>query len=312
MMRLDEIFNIRYGNSLELIKCEESPDGIPFVSRTAENNGVAAKVAVIPHIKPMPGRAISVAMSGSVLASFYQPLPFYTAFHVACLYPKYKLSPVEMLYYCSVIEKNKYRYNYGRQANKTLRPILVPAPPELPPFLKKYSAVMTFDRKPLNKYKIELNVKSWKTFNLSDLFEITGTKTTPLPDLEEIGKGIYPYVTTQATNNGVAGFYDKATEKGNVLTVDSAVIGFCSHQEFDFAASDHVEKLIPKFPMSRFVALFLATILNREQYRYNYGLKASQTRLKERSIKLPVKSDGTPDWDFMENYIKSLPYSANL
>ena len=54
--------------------------------------------------------------------------------------------------------------------------------------------------------------------------------------------------------------------------------------------------------------MFLVTILNLEKYRYNYGRKASQARMKERSIKLPAKN-GQPDWQFMEKYIKSLPYS---
>jgi len=166
---------------------------------------------------------------------------------------------------------------------------------------------------PASPQSLALHVSQWKSFNLGDLFRITGSKTTPLLELtDEYGRGNYPYVTTQATNNGVEGFYDFFTEEGNVLTVDSAVIGYCAYQEFNFSASDHVEKLIPKFPMNRFIGLFLATILNKEQYRYNYGRKASQSRLETRSIKLPVKSDGTPDWEYMENYIKNLPYSGNL
>jgi hypothetical protein len=34
--------------------------------------------------------------------------------------------------------------------------------------------------------------------------------------------------------------------------------------------------------------------------------------MQKSNIKLPIKSDGSPDWKFMENYIKSLPYSANI
>jgi hypothetical protein len=64
--------------------------------------------------------------------------------------------------------------------------------------------------------------------------------------------------------------------------------------------------------MDKYTALFLTAILNKEQYRYNYGRKASQARLKQRSIKLPTTSSKNPDWDFMKNYIKSLPYSVNL
>ena len=63
--------------------------------------------------------------------------------------------------------------------------------------------------------------------------------------------------------------------------------------------------------MNKYIALFLTTILNLEQYRYNYGRKCSQTRMKEISIKLPAKNN-QPDWQFMEDYIKSLPYSKSL
>ncbi|MFV0237002.1 MAG: N-6 DNA methylase [Flavobacteriales bacterium] len=162
-----------------------------------------------------------------------------------------------------------------------------------------------------NEYII-LDIDNWKEFKLEgELFEITGSKTTPVLELEEYGTGGFPYVTTQATNNGTDGFYDYYTEEGNVLTVDSAVIGYCSYQPKHFSASDHVEKLIPKFKMNNYIAMFFVTILNLEQYRYNYGRKASQTRMKTISIKLPEKN-GVPDFEFMENYIKSLPYSKIL
>ncbi|MGB0880415.1 MAG: N-6 DNA methylase [Polaribacter sp.] len=163
-----------------------------------------------------------------------------------------------------------------------------------------------------NKQEVDLSLNTWNVFKLhKDLFEITGSKTTPILELEEFGFGQYPYVTTQATNNGTDGFYDYFTEKGNVLTVDSAVVGYCSYQPTNFSASDHVEKLIPNFEMNKYVALFLVTILNLENYRYNYGRKASQTRMKTISIKLPEKN-GQPDFEFMENFIKSLPYSKSL
>jgi hypothetical protein len=53
-------------------------------------------------------------------------------------------------------------------------------------------------------------------------------------------------------------------------------------------------------------------LIKREKYRYNYGRKWGIERMKNSQIKLPVTKNGTPDWSFMENYIKSLPYSSNL
>ncbi|PAF53819.1 hypothetical protein BKH42_03565 [Helicobacter sp. 13S00482-2] len=160
--------------------------------------------------------------------------------------------------------------------------------------------------------KMSIDTKSWKYFNLNHLFNVSSSKTTPLETLKEYGTGKYPYVSTQSTNNGTRGFYAYYTEEGNVLTVDSAITGYCSYQAYQFSASDHVEKLIPKFQMNKWIALFLSTIINLEHHRFSYGRKASQTRLKKLSIKLPVDKENNPDWEFMENYIKTLPYSLSL
>lgn len=163
-----------------------------------------------------------------------------------------------------------------------------------------------------NSQNLELSTENWKWFRLHKfLFEITGSQTTSILELEEYGYGPYPYITAQATNNGAHKFYNFYTEKGNVLTVERAIQGYCSYQSKNFSASSDVVKLIPKFKMNKYVALFLVTILNLENYRYNYGRKASQSRIKTTSIKLPER-DGKPDYEFMEMFIQSLPYSNNL
>jgi len=158
---------------------------------------------------------------------------------------------------------------------------------------------------------VVIDSKKWKEIELQNIFDIKGSKTTPKLKLIESGEGKYPYVTTRASNNAVDGFYSTWTDKGNVLTIDSATIGYCSFQEDDFSASDHVEKLIPKFEMNIYTALFLQTIINLEQFRYSYGRKYNQERIRKTKIKLPFK-DKKPDWKFMEEYIKSLPYSGSL
>jgi 16S rRNA G966 N2-methylase RsmD len=185
--------------------------------------------------------------------------------------------------------------------------------------LKEYSTFLYYNelqdrvsKESYNKEKLNLNFKNWKEIFLRDLFDVKGSKTTDKKILDEKYKGgKYPYVTTQSSNNGVRGFYDFYTEKGNVLVIDSAVAGFCSCQPLNFSASDHVEKLIPKFDINVYRALFLTTIINMEQYRYSYGRKFNQDRIKETLIKLPFKNDEI-DWDFIENYIKGLNYSKYL
>ncbi len=307
-MKVKDLFDVKYGINLELNACEIITDtgGINFVSRTSENNGVVARVKIIPDKKPQPAGVITCAAGGSVLSSFVQNEPFYSGRDLYILTPKKAMSLEEKLFYCKALKMNAYRYQYGRQANKTLREIELP---DIPEWLKKYKIDYARIQTKIKTKPYSLDTSVWKQFKISNLFNVKGTKTTKLDDLERAGPGIYPYVTTQAVDNGVARYYSIFTEEGNVITVDSAVIGFCSYQEKPFSASDHVEKLIPKFEMNKFNALFIVTILNKENYRYSYGRKFNQTKIKETVIKLPADSQGNPDWQFMESYIKSLPYS---
>ena len=156
-------------------------------------------------------------------------------------------------------------------------------------------------------------VSQWQSVKIGDLFKVTGSKTTPLEDLQQIhGPGEYPYVTTQAVNNGVAGHYAHWTEKGGVITVDSAVMGYASYQSSPFSASDHVEVLTPKFAMTPHMAMFFVALLNADQFRYNYGRKASQTRIKARSIKVPANQTGDIDYAGIESFINGLPHSSGI
>jgi len=316
MTTLDKIFDVWYGVNLEVVNSEVVERGIPFVSRQAVDNGVVCHVRKIEGVTPNPAHTLSIAVSGSVLSTFYHDCEYYSGRDVYIAKPKEPMTREEMLYYAVIIEANKYKYNYGRGANKTFRNIIVPEKHELPKYINTYKAEPKFSEKSVINKKYILSTKEWMWFDYRELFRISGSKTTSIEELKTYGDGEYPYVTTQAVNNGVEGFYNFYTEKGGVLTIDSAVLGFCAYQEKDFSASDHVEILTPLFEMNRYIAIFLVTLINKEQYRYNYGRKCSHIKLKKSRIKLPAIKDTQgnwqPDWKYMEEYIKSLPYSVNL
>jgi len=314
LIPLNTIFDIQYGNQFDLYKLDsDEKSEINFVSRTRQNLGVVAKVSRLDNIEPFPAGLVTVTLGGSyLLSSFIQEQPFYTAQNIKVLTPKHKMSYKEKLFYCKAIEMNRFRYtSHGREANKTLNFLMVPSKVPSGFININIDEILKVDKNAILKERISLDNDSFKLFNLSGLSKIKGTETTSVLELEEYGKGKYPYVTTQATNNGVEGFYNYYTEDGGVITFDSAVIGYCAYQPLPFSASDHVEKIIPKFEMNKYTALFLVAVLNQEQYRYNYGRKCSQTRLRKIKIKLPAKNS-KPDWEFMENYIKSLPYSSSV
>lgn len=153
-----------------------------------------------------------------------------------------------------------------------------------------------------------INIKKWKNFLLTELFDITGSTTTPKQKLNLSDNAQFPYVTTAGTNNGICGYSNVYTEIGNVLTVDSAVLGTVFYQKDNFTASDHVEKLIPKFNLTENIANFIVTVLNNsaKTLGYAYNEKRSQQALKSEQIKLPVNVNGEPDWEYMESYMKNI------
>ncbi len=131
-VKVSDIFDVKYGNSLSLLDLEKDSNCVNFVSRTEKNNGISAKIKLINGVEPSPANTISVAVGGSVMSSFYQQEPYYTGYHLMVLKPKIKLSEKEMLYYCMCLKANKYRFSYGRQANKTLKDIKIPAIENIP------------------------------------------------------------------------------------------------------------------------------------------------------------------------------------
>lgn len=127
---LQDIFNIRYGANLELNTCEEAivGDEINFVSRTESNNGVSSKVRLIPEVEPQKAGLITVAGGGSVLSTFVQNKPFYSGRDLYTLDAKENISDEAKFFIITLIKANKYKYNYGRQANKTLPYIEIKLP----------------------------------------------------------------------------------------------------------------------------------------------------------------------------------------
>jgi type I restriction modification DNA specificity protein len=125
-----DMFESRYGNSYELCNLQRDPSGINFVSRRMGNNGVSAKVARTED-DPFPAGRLTVALSGNgVLETCVQATPFYTGFHVAVLTPKLPMSLADKLFYAHAIRMNRFRYGFGRQANRTLPAIPLPTPPQ--------------------------------------------------------------------------------------------------------------------------------------------------------------------------------------
>ena len=316
MKKLSEIFNWWYGVNLELINCEVSHNGIPFVSRTAANNGVVARVSPVEGIVPNPSHTLSLAGGGSVLSCFYQDEPYYSGRDLFVLSPKVEMSKNEMILYSYIISTNKYKYNYGRQANKTYQDLMLPELHEIKLIVEtSLNADYKFNQQALMSSVNSLNLANWDWFVVEDLFNYFERGKVhsqySLPSGDD-----YFYVGAKKDSQGVmskCGYDEGLVSKGNCVIFicnGEGSVGYSNYMDRDFLASGD---LILGYgdKINKYTGLFLSTILDRERPKYSFGRKYGKY-VKQTAIMLPSTEDGKPDWEFMENYIKSLPYSANI
>lgn len=130
---IEDIFTVKYGVNLEVANCEETkmddPDAINFVSRIEGNNGVSTYIKKLEIVPPQDANVITCAGGGSVLSTFLQKDPFYSGRDLYLLVPKdSSMSNLAKLFIITVLKFNRYKYNYGRQANKTLATLRLKLP----------------------------------------------------------------------------------------------------------------------------------------------------------------------------------------
>jgi len=168
-----------------------------------------------------------------------------------------------------------------------------------------------------NNKKVSLFDRKWGWFEYKDLFNVKIGKSIDLNKLEQSEGGIN-YVSRTEENNGVTA---RVTNSGSFVVCEGGCITVpmvgnelkSSYQTESFCVSQNIAILRPKdFSLNVYNANFLNTIIRKDIFRFAYGRTLSLDRLKMLKIKLPTDKNGNPDWEFMEDYIKSLPYSASI
>ena len=176
-----------------------------------------------------------------------------------------------------------------------------------------------------------LRVNEWKEFTLSEIFKLKGGFYNKKP--EHSIDGNIPFLASTETNNGVTEYYclddirkwdkvgnedDKLDNKmfdGNCIavTVNGSVCN-AFYQPDQFTCSHDITALyLRDHELTPYIGLFLCTMIMRDKYRWSYGRKPHDIKKFGKSIiKLPVDVKKKPDWRFMENYIKALPYGDRL
>jgi hypothetical protein len=150
--------------------------------------------------------------------------------------------------------------------------------------------------------KIIYNNKVCGLFLLTDLFEISSGKGT----LSKEGK--YPQITSTTSNNGHGGLTNKVDAENAFTITYNGFPGYCFWHNYKFGANSDciIAKQKINIP-NNYCAIYIAAIITSYlKPRYSYGRKASQSRLKNQYIPLPIKDNGTIDFEYMELTVKPL------
>ena len=149
-----------------------------------------------------------------------------------------------------------------------------------------------------------IDMSTWRPFRIGELFEIKKGKRLTKKDMID---GDIRYIGASALNNGVTAHIsnDNHLHPAGVLTVNyNGSVGKAFYQDERFWASDDVNVLYPRYKISKYAALFVATIIEKKGAEYAFLDKWKLNTMKQDEILLPCGSDLSPDWDYMDEYMR--------
>ncbi len=317
MIKLNSIFKVEYGQRIYHSKSGllEKVNGIPLISTKGVDNGVHGFYDITPKYKDI----ISVASTGTVGSTFYHPYECCVDDNCLVLNPLISLTENEMFYYAYLIGKESYKYLYGRQVTpKRLGETLIPDLTFVQQKINSLNIPKFILNNPKNNSKLT-TIANKSLFKIKELFEVhTGGDKPKENDL--INVNYVNSVENLTSNNGINGiisYNGKNVFQNFISVVSIGEGGTAFYQEKKAAVFTRVKALVPlkQTILNRYTALYIITILNADKYRYSYGRVLSAPRLKDIEILLPctkVNGVNKPDWQYMENYIKSLEYSSSI
>lgn len=261
---------------------------------------------------------------GSVGYANYMDVDFIGSTDIVAGHNK-MLNQYNGLFIATVLCQERPKYSFGRKWKTHLKDTVIKLPQTIEgfpdwDFMEQY--IKSLNHKPLttqNKSSQHpLNIDNWQEFRLDDLFseiykaeahvkgdlefvESPGTNTIKFISRTEMNNGCDCYLP----NNGISGI-----ENGNAITIGDTT-ATCFYQKDEFVCGDHIVVCRAEW-LNLYTGLFLVSLLKREKYKYNYGRAFKMDLISNTKVKLPTKSDGTPDFNYMEHYMKSLPYGDRI
>lgn len=122
--------------------------------------------------------------------------------------------------------------------------------------------------------------------------------------------GKRPFIGATDSNNGITAFVDNSNNSldSNALGVNyngSVVENF--YHPYEAIFSDDVKRLhLKEIENNKYICLFIKQTLLKQKAKYQYGYKFSAERMKRQYIMLPATPNGTPDYAYMDAYMRNI------
>lgn len=157
----------------------------------------------------------------------------------------------------------------------------------------------------------QIDTKQWKEFVITDFFapQIVSNKLSKL-DIDD--DGLIPVQSSESINNGILGYTSKKADF--ICENNEFYLIFGDHTksmniaDYSFCVMDNVKVLKTRIH-NKNIALFIITVWKKAipdlGYARHWGIA------KEKKFKLPIDETGSPDFSYMESYMKNLEVAVS-
>lgn len=293
---------------------------IPLVSSGKTNNGIVMYIEEQKDATIYNENTITIDMFGK---AFYQSERYYAVSHgrINILIPKFEITKNIGMFLVSVLEKSfEEKYSFTTMCSSTLlknEKIKLPTDNNENPdwgYMEEYMENIKMQvNKSLNglDYCVEENNKidiiEWGEFEIGNLFEIVSPKVYHTREVKENLDGI-PYVVRSKFNNGIK--YMVERDEKFVVNPKGVISFGAENAAFFYQEKEYISGrdmyYIDTRNLSRNTALFIIACLEKLTSKYSYNFGLFPKLLKEEKIKLPIKSNGEPDYEYMDKYVTEL------
>lgn len=311
---------------------EGSDDSLPYITRTDANNGIGRFTASENETFGVDsGGCITIGLDTQTV--FWQPSDFITGQNIHVVTADV-LNENIAFFLIPIFKIQLEKFNWGGNGATLGRlkrsKIILPSDVNGEPDWEFMQAYVIERKERLIKrqlafleHEIEamggcIDFKEeteWQPFSIGELFHtFVNGKGRGLNHLKKVQYGGIEYIGATNRNDGVLCFVEVDSEAVKMIQPGNCIgfirngdgsAGYAIYREGEFISTSDVMYGYADW-LNESTGRFFVVAQDKIKAKYSHGHKRSAERLKSDRVMLPVGTDGSPNWLYMEQYEKRL------